>query len=196
MCPYLTWCRSQFFGINGDLSDMSGAVPKTPNHPIDGSELPTQLPAPCLNCTFQNHPTLTSCEMCGTDLLSTPGAHFRTVGLAQNTASEVTLGNVLSSGQIKRMESGNVIYNESSYEVFDPLNWMLESLDGLVDFPYSYSATNERKTEESINSGQSSVDLQRSRSTTPTETYLEVLSLSSSAGGWETVDQFPNFEAY
>jgi len=28
-------------------------------------------------------------------------------------------------------------YNESNYEVFDPLNWML---DGLVDFPYSYAA--------------------------------------------------------
>jgi len=26
---------------------------------------------------------------------------------------------------------------ESNYEVFDPLNWML---DGLVDFPYSYNA--------------------------------------------------------
>jgi len=25
-------------------------------------------------------------------------------------------------------------YNEANYEVFDPLNWML---DGLVDFPYS-----------------------------------------------------------
>lgn len=28
-------------------------------------------------------------------------------------------------------------YAESNYEVFDPLNWML---DGLVDFPYSYAA--------------------------------------------------------
>lgn len=27
-------------------------------------------------------------------------------------------------------------YNEANYEVFDPLNWML---DGLVDFPYSFS---------------------------------------------------------
>ncbi|KAH6669258.1 hypothetical protein B0J14DRAFT_115451 [Halenospora varia] len=32
---------------------------------------------------------------------------------------------------------GSVGYNESNYEVFDPLNWML---DGLVDFPYSYNA--------------------------------------------------------
>lgn len=32
---------------------------------------------------------------------------------------------------------GGVGYQESNYEVFDPLNWML---DGLVDFPYSYAA--------------------------------------------------------
>lgn len=32
---------------------------------------------------------------------------------------------------------GNMNLMESNYEVFDPLNWML---DGLVDFPYSYSA--------------------------------------------------------
>lgn len=31
----------------------------------------------------------------------------------------------------------NGSYGESNYEVFDPLNWML---DGLVDFPYSYAA--------------------------------------------------------
>lgn len=35
------------------------------------------------------------------------------------------------------MLSGGVGYTESNYEVFDPLNWML---DGLVDFPYSYAA--------------------------------------------------------
>ena len=35
------------------------------------------------------------------------------------------------------MLSGGVSYSESNYEVFDPLNWML---DGLVDFPYSYNA--------------------------------------------------------
>ncbi|XMA18625.1 hypothetical protein WAI453_011416 [Rhynchosporium graminicola] len=32
---------------------------------------------------------------------------------------------------------GGVGYGENNYEVFDPLNWML---DGLVDFPYSYAA--------------------------------------------------------
>ena len=35
------------------------------------------------------------------------------------------------------MGMGGVGYTESNYEVFDPLNWML---DGLVDFPYSYAA--------------------------------------------------------
>jgi hypothetical protein len=31
-------------------------------------------------------------------------------------------------------------YGEANYEVFDPLNWML---DGLVDFPYSYTAVSQ-----------------------------------------------------
>lgn len=36
------------------------------------------------------------------------------------------------------MLGGSLGYGgESNYEVFDPLNWML---DGLVDFPYSYAA--------------------------------------------------------
>ncbi|KAB8304754.1 hypothetical protein EYC80_004107 [Monilinia laxa] len=35
------------------------------------------------------------------------------------------------------MLGGNTSYGETNYEVFDPLNWML---DGLVDFPYSYNA--------------------------------------------------------
>jgi hypothetical protein len=34
--------------------------------------------------------------------------------------------------------SGNLVpgYSEANYEVFDPLNWML---DGLVEFPYSFT---------------------------------------------------------
>ncbi len=40
--------------------------------------------------------------------------------------------NLPSSGMM-----GNMNFMESNYEVFDPLNWML---DGLVDFPYSYAA--------------------------------------------------------
>jgi len=39
--------------------------------------------------------------------------------------------------QSNSMISGSVGHSKSNYEVFDPLNWML---DGLVDFPYSYAA--------------------------------------------------------
>ena len=49
-------------------------------------------------------------------------------------AGAVTPNHGLTSSS---MLSGNVGYSESNYEVFDPLNWML---DGLVDFPYSYAA--------------------------------------------------------
>jgi len=42
-----------------------------------------------------------------------------------------------NNGMPSNMMSGGVGYSESNYEVFDPLNWML---DGLVDFPYSYAA--------------------------------------------------------
>ena len=30
-------------------------------------------------------------------------------------------------------------YGSSNYEVFDPLNWML---DGIVDFPYNFNSVN------------------------------------------------------
>jgi len=40
-------------------------------------------------------------------------------------------------GLPSNMLSSGIGYSESNYEVFDPLNWML---DGLVDFPYSYAA--------------------------------------------------------
>lgn len=30
-------------------------------------------------------------------------------------------------------------YNQANYEVFDPLNWML---DGIVDFPYNFNSVN------------------------------------------------------
>ncbi|RDW76055.1 hypothetical protein BP5796_06876 [Coleophoma crateriformis] len=45
----------------------------------------------------------------------------------------VTPNNGMSNANLM----GGVGYSESNYEVFDPLNWML---DGLVDFPYSYHA--------------------------------------------------------
>ena len=40
-------------------------------------------------------------------------------------------------GLPSHMLTGGIGYSENNYEVFDPLNWML---DGLVDFPYSYAA--------------------------------------------------------
>jgi len=49
-------------------------------------------------------------------------------------AGAVTPNHALSNNS---MLAGGVGYTESNYEVFDPLNWML---DGLVDFPYSYAA--------------------------------------------------------
>lgn len=48
-----------------------------------------------------------------------------------------TVSGVPSNGMMGL--NGDVGFGESNYEVFDPLNWML---DGLVDFPYSYSAIN------------------------------------------------------
>lgn len=49
-------------------------------------------------------------------------------------AGAVTPNHSLSNNS---MLASGVGYTESNYEVFDPLNWML---DGLVDFPYSYAA--------------------------------------------------------
>jgi hypothetical protein len=42
-----------------------------------------------------------------------------------------------NNGLPSQMMGGMGYNNESNYEVFDPLNWML---DGLVDFPYSFAA--------------------------------------------------------
>lgn len=55
---------------------------------------------------------------------------------AANTATGSLTPNHSHHGLPSGMMSG-VGYSESNYEVFDPLNWML---DGLVDFPYSYAA--------------------------------------------------------
>ncbi|KAF7871564.1 hypothetical protein EAF04_003671 [Stromatinia cepivora] len=51
------------------------------------------------------------------------------------TADPVTPNDVMTGAN--SMLGGNINYSETNYEVFDPLNWML---DGLVDFPYSYNA--------------------------------------------------------
>ncbi|KAI6716959.1 hypothetical protein JHW43_000425 [Diplocarpon mali] len=55
--------------------------------------------------------------------------HSQLGSLAAGSVTPVSHG--LPSGMM------GVGYGESNYEVFDPLNWML---DGLVDFPYSYAA--------------------------------------------------------
>jgi hypothetical protein len=46
-------------------------------------------------------------------------------------------GSITPSNGVGLPSAGMLGYGESNYEVFDPLNWML---DGLVDFPYSYAA--------------------------------------------------------
>ena len=61
-----------------------------------------------------------------------PPSHQLQNQLLAAAAGAVTPNHGLPSN----MMSG-VGYGESNYEVFDPLNWML---DGLVDFPYSYAA--------------------------------------------------------
>jgi hypothetical protein len=61
-----------------------------------------------------------------------PPSHQLQNQLLAAAAGAVTPNHGLPS----HMMSG-VGYSESNYEVFDPLNWML---DGLVDFPYSYAA--------------------------------------------------------
>lgn len=50
------------------------------------------------------------------------------------SAGSITPNHGLPSGM---MNVNGMGYSESNYEVFDPLNWML---DGLVDFPYSFAA--------------------------------------------------------
>lgn len=62
-------------------------------------------------------------------------SHNMHAGL-QQTQMQPTLaglGGTVTPGITQGMSG----YGESNYEVFDPLNWML---DGLVDFPYSYAA--------------------------------------------------------
>jgi len=63
-----------------------------------------------------------------------PSAHqLQTQLLAAAAAGRLTPNN----GMTPTNGMMNSMYGESNYEVFDPLNWML---DGLVDFPYSYQA--------------------------------------------------------
>lgn len=92
---------------------IDAAAMKNPTNPdlkTEPSTSSTQLDSTLMAATHQlnNH------------LLAGGGSVAANHGLANN--------GILSSG---------IGYSESNYEVFDPLNWML---DGLVDFPYSYAA--------------------------------------------------------
>ncbi|TVY32465.1 Regulatory protein [Lachnellula subtilissima] len=71
--------------------------------------------------------------------LMPPSSHQISSHLMGGTGSITpNSNNGLASGNSGLPSSGmGGVYNESNYEVFDPLNWML---DGLVDFPYSYAA--------------------------------------------------------
>lgn len=55
--------------------------------------------------------------------------------LASSTAMIPGIANMTNGTSYSAFGTG---YGEANYEVFDPLNWML---DGLVDFPYSFTAT-------------------------------------------------------
>lgn len=63
------------------------------------------------------------------DTLMPPSHQLQNNSLIQGG---VTPNHNLPSGMMT-----GVGFTENNYEVFDPLNWML---DGLVDFPYSYAA--------------------------------------------------------
>lgn len=52
------------------------------------------------------------------------------VGTDTITSNDAMMG-------VNNMLGGASSYVETNYEVFDPLNWML---DGLVDFPYNFTA--------------------------------------------------------
>ncbi len=68
-----------------------------------------------------------------TQLDTTLLAASNNVHNAMQTQLQPNLTNL--GGTVNSVVSGG--YGDSNYEVFDPLNWML---DGLVDFPYSYAA--------------------------------------------------------
>lgn len=65
---------------------------------------------------------------------STPGVSAADPSLAPAPVlPQTTLGMQAPSNGMANLPSG---FMEPNYEVFDPLNWLL---DGLVDLPYSYS---------------------------------------------------------
>ena len=60
----------------------------------------------------------------------TPGMAGMATGLGGNTSSGPAFDANVNAMQLNNNPGGS--YGDASYEVFDPLNWML---DGLVDFP-------------------------------------------------------------
>ena len=92
-------------------------------HPIAAMKNPTNPDSAAESSASSTHMDAT---------LMPPVHHIQNQLLA--AAGAVTPNHGLPSSS---MMSGSVGYSESNYEVFDPLNWML---DGLVDFPYSYAA--------------------------------------------------------
>ncbi|KAK2744619.1 hypothetical protein FQN57_004224 [Myotisia sp. PD_48] len=93
---------------------------KNPTNPDSGAESSSSSSIGPLRATLStpgldnSDPTLS--QAIGTDATSTSAVSTHTIGASLNTG--------LPSG-----------FLEPNYEVFDPLNWML---DGLLDFPYSY----------------------------------------------------------
>lgn len=44
----------------------------------------------------------------------------------------------MATGMVDSNNSYSMDYSQASYDVFDPLNWML---DGIVDFPYNFNSS-------------------------------------------------------
>lgn len=71
--------------------------------------------------------TSTSTPALGADPSLAPAPPPPTTGIGSGILSSTT-------GNSNNLPSGLM---EPNYEVFDPLNWML---DGLIEFPYSYNS--------------------------------------------------------
>ncbi|RFU32715.1 hypothetical protein B7463_g3600, partial [Scytalidium lignicola] len=93
------------------------------------------LPSPAMkNPTNPDSTTESSASSTHLDSTLMPPAHQ-----IQNQLLAAARSVTPNNGMGNHGYNNHVAYtgNESNYEVFDPLNWML---DGLVDFPYSYAA--------------------------------------------------------
>jgi hypothetical protein len=61
-----------------------------------------------------------------------PGMAGMATGLLESS-SNTTTADLPGGGDLSMTD-----YGQASYDVFDPLNWML---DGIVDFPYNFSSS-------------------------------------------------------